>query len=289
MAARGDVRRAKLYYLRDRVGRASRVRERRWSGAEEVVVPGLIERRARCPPTTRRAPARRSSPSRPPSRRPRPEAAGGDGAGRRGRRDAPSRGRRRAGRRGRAPRGARARRRATTSRAPRTGPRAGAGGAREEEAGAQLARRAGHDRGRRARPGARHPGVPRQALPDPERVDGARRWRSASACSSTGSATASAIPTAATSSSSSRRRASRAPAAWSAPSDQPCPRATTEKLGHELHQAGRRRPRRPPEGHRGVGLHQREAPERAVRPARPRMRDLQPARARSRFPRASTT
>jgi len=35
VAARGDVRRAKLYYLRDRVGRASRVRERRWMGSEE--------------------------------------------------------------------------------------------------------------------------------------------------------------------------------------------------------------------------------------------------------------
>jgi len=43
IAARGDVRRAKLYYLRERVGRASRVRERRWSGAEEVVQPGLVE------------------------------------------------------------------------------------------------------------------------------------------------------------------------------------------------------------------------------------------------------
>jgi large subunit ribosomal protein L19 len=42
VAARGDVRRAKLYYLRDRVGRASRVRERRWSGVEEVVQPGLV-------------------------------------------------------------------------------------------------------------------------------------------------------------------------------------------------------------------------------------------------------
>ena len=43
VAARGDVRRAKLYYLRERVGRASRVRERRWAGAEEIVEPGLIE------------------------------------------------------------------------------------------------------------------------------------------------------------------------------------------------------------------------------------------------------
>jgi large subunit ribosomal protein L19 len=43
IAARGDVRRAKLYYLRDRVGRASRVRERRWTGVEEAVEPGLVE------------------------------------------------------------------------------------------------------------------------------------------------------------------------------------------------------------------------------------------------------
>jgi large subunit ribosomal protein L19 len=43
VAARGDVRRAKLYYLRERVGRASRVRERRWTGAEEAIEPGLIE------------------------------------------------------------------------------------------------------------------------------------------------------------------------------------------------------------------------------------------------------
>jgi large subunit ribosomal protein L19 len=43
VASRGDVRRAKLYYLRERVGRASRVRERRWTGAEEVIEPGLVE------------------------------------------------------------------------------------------------------------------------------------------------------------------------------------------------------------------------------------------------------
>lgn len=40
--ARGDVRRAKLYYLRDRVGKRARVRERRYTGPEEQVVPGLI-------------------------------------------------------------------------------------------------------------------------------------------------------------------------------------------------------------------------------------------------------
>ncbi len=42
VAARGDVRRAKLYYLRDRVGKAARVRERRYIGPEEVVEAGLL-------------------------------------------------------------------------------------------------------------------------------------------------------------------------------------------------------------------------------------------------------
>jgi large subunit ribosomal protein L19 len=43
VAARGDVRRAKLYYLRDRVGRAARVRERRWAGAgEQEFVEGAM-------------------------------------------------------------------------------------------------------------------------------------------------------------------------------------------------------------------------------------------------------
>ena len=37
VAGRGDVRRAKLYYLRDRVGRGARVRERRFTGREEEV------------------------------------------------------------------------------------------------------------------------------------------------------------------------------------------------------------------------------------------------------------
>jgi large subunit ribosomal protein L19 len=49
LAARGDVRRAKLYYLRDRVGRASRVRERRWTGTEEIIEPGLVEEGAMPP------------------------------------------------------------------------------------------------------------------------------------------------------------------------------------------------------------------------------------------------
>src|SRR4051794_2785877 len=42
IAARGDVRRAKLYYLRERVGKRARVRERRAVGAEAVVEGGLL-------------------------------------------------------------------------------------------------------------------------------------------------------------------------------------------------------------------------------------------------------
>jgi large subunit ribosomal protein L19 len=42
LAARGDVRRAKLYYLRERVGKRARVRERRYTGPEETVEPGLL-------------------------------------------------------------------------------------------------------------------------------------------------------------------------------------------------------------------------------------------------------
>jgi large subunit ribosomal protein L19 len=42
VAARGDVRRAKLYYLRERVGKRARVRERRYIGPEEVVEAGLL-------------------------------------------------------------------------------------------------------------------------------------------------------------------------------------------------------------------------------------------------------
>src|SRR6266571_4594175 len=42
VAARGDVRRAKLYYLRERVGKRARVRERRYTGPEDAVQPGLL-------------------------------------------------------------------------------------------------------------------------------------------------------------------------------------------------------------------------------------------------------
>ncbi len=42
IAARGDVRRAKLYYLRDRVGKRARVKERRNTGPEEIIQRELL-------------------------------------------------------------------------------------------------------------------------------------------------------------------------------------------------------------------------------------------------------
>jgi large subunit ribosomal protein L19 len=43
VASRGEVRRAKLYYLRERVGRGARVRERRYvAGDEEVLEAGAM-------------------------------------------------------------------------------------------------------------------------------------------------------------------------------------------------------------------------------------------------------
>jgi large subunit ribosomal protein L19 len=42
VAARGDVRRAKLYYLRGRIGKRARVRERRSIGPEEVIERELL-------------------------------------------------------------------------------------------------------------------------------------------------------------------------------------------------------------------------------------------------------
>jgi large subunit ribosomal protein L19 len=46
VAARGDVRRAKLYYLRGRVGKRARVRERRYVGTEPIVERELLHTRA---------------------------------------------------------------------------------------------------------------------------------------------------------------------------------------------------------------------------------------------------
>jgi large subunit ribosomal protein L19 len=49
VAARGDVRRAKLYYLRSRVGKRARVRERRSTGPEETIDRELLYAEAPSP------------------------------------------------------------------------------------------------------------------------------------------------------------------------------------------------------------------------------------------------
>ena len=122
LAARGDVRRAKLYYLRDRVGKRARVRERRYTGPEDVVEPGLLHEAAtRRPSGTVEAPDART--------------AGRRGGGREARRRRPRR-RRSAGRAG-------------------AGGRAGAAEAEAAQAsgdGAGEARRRRAGRGRRMTP-----------------------------------------------------------------------------------------------------------------------------------------
>jgi large subunit ribosomal protein L19 len=63
VAARGDVRRAKLYYLRERVGKAARVRERGYVGPEDVIEPGLLNAAAQAPASTREADAGGEAPA----------------------------------------------------------------------------------------------------------------------------------------------------------------------------------------------------------------------------------
>ena len=197
LAARGDVRRAKLYYLRERVGKRARVRERRYTGPETVVEPGLlhaVEEQAQAP----EAAGRRGAPGRPRRarrRRPRPSrrrpirqtsrlrrrkartlaAMAASRGGRRSKRAATVRARR--------PPMRRLRRRMTLIPPPmqaRAWPPPPVTTQREHcterpqtlQIPDQLDRRAGRDRGRRAGSGACHPGLHRQALQDPERLDG---------------------------------------------------------------------------------------------------------------------
>jgi large subunit ribosomal protein L19 len=61
VAARGDVRRAKLYYLRGRVGKRARVRERRNTGPEQVVERELLHAPVPEPPAAEGASAGQSS------------------------------------------------------------------------------------------------------------------------------------------------------------------------------------------------------------------------------------
>ena len=75
VVARGDVRRAKLYYLRGRVGKRARVAERRW-GIEDDLVIAEAESRARSTPR-----ASRQEEAEPIAAPREPEAAGKPGGG----------------------------------------------------------------------------------------------------------------------------------------------------------------------------------------------------------------
>ena len=70
VAARGDVRRAKLYYLRDRVGKRARVRERRNTGPEVLVQRELLHAPVPEAPAVQEAPATPEAPPARGSRRP---------------------------------------------------------------------------------------------------------------------------------------------------------------------------------------------------------------------------
>ncbi len=107
IAARGDVRRAKLYYLRGRIGKAARVAERRW-GIDEELVSAPIEAEAAAMDADGVTQEAAEAAEAPQGEEPVPEAeaaSGGEanaGHGRRGARGRGDRGRRRgAGCRGR--------------------------------------------------------------------------------------------------------------------------------------------------------------------------------------------
>jgi large subunit ribosomal protein L19 len=63
VASRGDVRRAKLYYLRGRVGKRARVRERRNTGPEEAVERALLHQHGEAAAAAEAAPEGESEPA----------------------------------------------------------------------------------------------------------------------------------------------------------------------------------------------------------------------------------
>ena len=75
VTAIGDVNRAKLYYLRGRVGKRARVRERRYTGPEEVVEAGLLHDSA-----AEAAAAEAAAAAEPPAEAETPEASAGEQA-----------------------------------------------------------------------------------------------------------------------------------------------------------------------------------------------------------------
>ena len=166
VVARGDVRRAKLYYLRGRVGKRARVAERRWGIEDELVIAEPRSRRRSTPRASPRSEAEAEV----------AERRGGARGARRGRGDA---GRRRRPRR---PPTSEASRRRPRQPEPRSEAGAEARGRGlptrrradpEADNGRGRARRARRHRRARDRAGARDPGLRRQAVPDPLGVDGA--------------------------------------------------------------------------------------------------------------------
>ena len=168
VAARGDVRRAKLYYLRGRVGKRARVRERRYTGPEEVVERGLLYD----PAAEAAAAADAEVPGEAVDEQALAEAEAAETQ--------------------------------ASSATPRRRPPVTSKPAREYRTGVATKKGSSSASGSLLElvlivavalgPGAGHPGLPGQAVPDPERVDGPDARRSASACWSTASARASRTP-----------------------------------------------------------------------------------------------
>ena len=168
VVAKGDVRRAKLYYLRGRVGRRAKVAERRWGIEDELVIAEDAEAVDSEGVAQSEADAM-------------PEIEGEEGE-RRGTKQEQMKHRqvkrsrpRRLQRRGRR---SRSRRRARPTRNPPRSPRRRPRALRhppdpQADNGARGAHRAGRDRRAGGGSGASDPGVRRQALPDPLRLDGA--------------------------------------------------------------------------------------------------------------------
>ena len=182
VVARGDVRRAKLYYLRGRVGKRARVAERRWGIEDDLVLaeaeePEAIDSEGVTPGGGRAGAADAEA-----------EAEDADEATerRRGRGSRRARARSEAAGRRRAGRGAEPRRPRSPAARPRV-PRKPA----DPEADNRPRRgpRAGRHRRAGDRARARDPGVRRQAVPDPLASRWSRRSTSASGCWSTASST----------------------------------------------------------------------------------------------------
>lgn len=81
VASRGDVRRGKLYYLRGRVGRRARVRERQYTGVEEEILAAPEEGMADAQGTQEEAEAADVSPPEDAAEGEAPEGGAGETSG----------------------------------------------------------------------------------------------------------------------------------------------------------------------------------------------------------------